>query len=767
MAAAALPKDATLDDVRTGLAGNICRCTGYTAIYRAVEARAGPDEGFQAPGRPALAGQVAHSRGKPAARKKAARMRTAISTLELVEPRSLKHALEVLRDRQPIVPLAGGTDIYVLLNAGTPPGARYLNLWGLDALRGIDGAATVVSIGALTTFSEIMQVARRPPARADRWRPRPARSAPCRSRTAARSAATSPTARRPATACPCWPSPMPSSCSAAPIGVRRVPFNGFYTGYRKTVMRPDELITAIEIPPVPGRQWFRKVGTRAAQAISKVVMAAVRAPRPRIAFGSVAPTVVRARRDRGRCWRPAARSTRPRRPCRPRSRRSTTSDRRPSTAGGSRAICFGPSGRKPHERTQEGSRQPARRPAVGRGPRPSTTVPRATSLTPVGRFRLGRLERRPPRRAPTGRSSTPARGRRARPESAPPRHYTDLRPHILFPGLVDTHAHVPQLPICGVHPENLLEWLRKWTFPLEKRFRGERALTLSRDFMHEMLVQGTTTAALYTSAWPDSVEACFTAAEEVGIHAWIGPPLMDEGAYRKVTTKRVLDEARALAKLDRPTLRFAVTPRFALSCTRELLEGCGALAREKHLPIQTHLAEQQAECQAVRERFGQEYLEVYEDAGLVTPRSLFAHAIWLTAREWQHLAPCAIAHCPTSNVFLGSGVMNWQRAQVARVGLGFGRRRRAGPLDVPRRPDVVDRAPARRPRAEPGGTPSHGDASAARRRSGSTTWAAWRRGRRPTSSCSTRGISCRPARRRPNRPKTCCRASCTAPDARR
>ncbi len=248
--------------------------------------------------------------------------------------------------------------------------------------------------------------------------------------------------------------------------------------------------------------------------------------------------------------------------------------------------------------------------------------------------------------------------------------YVDLRPHLVCPGMVDTHAHVPQLPVCGVHPDSLLEWLRKWTFPLERRFSGERARSLSRNFMREMLVQGTTAAALYTSAWPDSVEACFAAAEEVGIHGWIGPPLMDEGGYRKVTTKRVLAEAFELAKLDRPTLRFAVTPRFALSCSRALLEGCGALAHEKQLPVQTHLAEQQAECQAVRERFGQEYLEVYEDAGLVTPRSLFAHAIWLTAREWQYLAPCAVAHCPTSNVFLGSGVMNWQRAQVARVGLG-------------------------------------------------------------------------------------------------
>jgi guanine deaminase len=304
-----------------------------------------------------------------------------------------------------------------------------------------------------------------------------------------------------------------------------------------------------------------------------------------------------------------------------------------------------------------------------RQPSAAVTVYRAHLLTPAGDsgwadWTDGRLD------VSEGRVVYAGPWKPARRGPGAPRAVVDLRPHILFPGLVDTHAHVPQLPICGVHPDSLLEWLRKWTFPLERRFRGERALTLSRAFMREMLAQGTTTAGLYTSAWPDSVEACFTAAEEVGIHAWIGPPLMDVGAYRRVTTRRVLDEAMALARLDRPKLRFAVTPRFALSCSRELLEGCGALARERRLPVQTHLAEQQAECQAVRERFGQEYLEVYEEAGLVTPRSLFAHAIWLTAREWQHLAPCAIAHCPTSNVFLGSGVMNWQRAQVARVGLG-------------------------------------------------------------------------------------------------
>ncbi|MGE5357571.1 MAG: amidohydrolase family protein [Bacteroidales bacterium] len=248
--------------------------------------------------------------------------------------------------------------------------------------------------------------------------------------------------------------------------------------------------------------------------------------------------------------------------------------------------------------------------------------------------------------------------------------YTDLRPHLMLPGLVDTHAHVPQLPVCGVHPDNLLDWLEKWTFPLEARFRGARARRLAVGFINEMLGHGTTTAALYTSAWPDSVDACFDAARQAGIHAWIGPPLMDVNPYRPVTTGRVLDEAHRLARLDTPRLRFAVTPRFALSCTMDLLKGAAELAASHHLPIQTHLAEQQEECRAVRRLFRRKYIEVYERAGLVTDRSLFAHAIWLDAGDWRRLSDAAVAHCPTSNIFLGSGVMNWWKARELRLGLG-------------------------------------------------------------------------------------------------
>lgn len=219
-------------------------------------------------------------------------MRTAISTLELVEPRSLKHALELLRDSQPIVPLAGCTDVYVALNAGTPPGTRYLNLLSLGALRGIARRDGVVSIGALTTFGDISRSAllgRHLPSLVMAAREVGAVQIQNRATLGGNLANGSPAGDS---------LPVLAALDAVVVlrsaaGERRVPFVGFYTGYRQTVMRSDELIVAIEVPPVDGRQWFRKVGARAAQTISKVVIAAVRAPRPRIAFGSVAPTVVR------------------------------------------------------------------------------------------------------------------------------------------------------------------------------------------------------------------------------------------------------------------------------------------------------------------------------------------------------------------------------------------------------------------------------------------------------------------------------------------
>ena len=222
-------------------------------------------------------------------------MRTAVSTLELREPRSLSDALKMLRDDGPMIPLAGATDLYVALNFGTLPGTRFLDLWRLAPLRRIERRDGVVSIGALATYTQVI-------------RSRHVRGCLPMLVEAARQIGGVQIQNRGtiggniANGSPAGDSlPVLAAAEALVVlrsagGERRVRFGEFYTGYRATVRRPDELIVAVEIPPVEGTQWFRKVGTRAAQAISKVVMAAVRGERPRIALGSVGPTVVRVPR---------------------------------------------------------------------------------------------------------------------------------------------------------------------------------------------------------------------------------------------------------------------------------------------------------------------------------------------------------------------------------------------------------------------------------------------------------------------------------------
>jgi xanthine dehydrogenase small subunit len=222
-------------------------------------------------------------------------MRTVLSTLELVEPRSLADALRLLADRQPLVPLAGCTDLFVSLNAGMPPASRYLDLWPLDELRKIQVVRGVLSIGALATFSDLIRsslVKQRVPILADAAREIGAVQIQNRGTLGGNVVNASPAGD----SLPVLAAAEATLVLQSAEGTRRVPFTTFYTGYRRTVMRSDELLVAVEVPPVDGRQWFRKVGTRAAQAISKVVMAAIRAPHPRIALGSVAPTVVRVPR---------------------------------------------------------------------------------------------------------------------------------------------------------------------------------------------------------------------------------------------------------------------------------------------------------------------------------------------------------------------------------------------------------------------------------------------------------------------------------------
>jgi CO/xanthine dehydrogenase FAD-binding subunit len=211
----------------------------------------------------------------------------------MLEPRSLDEALGMLRDRGPVVPLAGCTDVYVELNAGRVPGQRFLNLGRLDALRGIEiGPDDALRIGALATYTELIDsrlVAERLPILAAAAREVGGIQIQNRGTLGGNIANGSPAGDT----LPVLAVADAVIVLASARGTRRVPFTSFYTGYRASVRTPDELIVTVEIPPVRGKQWFRKVGTRAAQAISKIVMAGVRDAVPRIALGSVAPTVIR------------------------------------------------------------------------------------------------------------------------------------------------------------------------------------------------------------------------------------------------------------------------------------------------------------------------------------------------------------------------------------------------------------------------------------------------------------------------------------------
>jgi CO/xanthine dehydrogenase FAD-binding subunit len=219
-------------------------------------------------------------------------MRTAISPLALLRPRSLREALRMVRDEDALVPLAGCTDLYVELNAGTLQGARFVDLWRLAELRRIDLRNGTLRIGAMATYTRIRRsrhVQRHVPMLAAASAEIGGAQIQNRGTIGGNIANASPAGDT---------LPVLAAADAVVIArsadaERRIPFGAFYSGYRKTALETGELIVAVEIPAIEGRQWFRKVGTRAAQAIAKVVIAAVRSDSPRIAIGSVAPTVVR------------------------------------------------------------------------------------------------------------------------------------------------------------------------------------------------------------------------------------------------------------------------------------------------------------------------------------------------------------------------------------------------------------------------------------------------------------------------------------------
>jgi len=278
-------------------------------------------------------------------------------------------------------------------------------------------------------------------------------------------------------------------------------------------------------------------------------------------------------------------------------------------------------------------------------------------------------------------------------EAAPGQPAIDLRPMLVLPGMVDLHLHLPQLPNAGLGAGlQLLAWLERYIFPLEREFHADVAARLAPVAFRSLAAAGTTTAVLYGAVYEDSLDECFRAAEEHGIRAVIGKVMMDRLRYDPtVEDSEVLElSLRQTADLidrwhgrDRGRLRYAVTPRFAVSCSAEMLRLSAELAAATGAYWQTHLAEDRNEVDEVRRLFPQatDYTDVYERAGGLGPRTLLAHAVHLSEREIGRLAQTGsgVAHCPTSNLFLASGAMPLTRYLAAGIGVGLGSDVAAGP----------------------------------------------------------------------------------------
>lgn len=253
---------------------------------------------------------------------------------------------------------------------------------------------------------------------------------------------------------------------------------------------------------------------------------------------------------------------------------------------------------------------------------------------------------------------------------------------VLLPGLIDTHVHLPQFDCRGKFGATLLEWLDRFIYPEEMRFaREEVARDTARRFYLALQNAGTTTAMVYGSVHERAAHIAFEEAERAGLRILLGNVLMDCNAPAEL----LLPAGEALAASERlieawhrrtPLLSYVISPRFAPTCSAELLRGSAELAERHDTHIQTHLNESVSEISRVRELFpdSAHYTGVYRQAGLLTPKSVFGHNIHTDDEQLSMLAAhgCAVAHCPDSNLFLGSGrfPIDMHEQHGIRVGLG-------------------------------------------------------------------------------------------------
>lgn len=257
--------------------------------------------------------------------------------------------------------------------------------------------------------------------------------------------------------------------------------------------------------------------------------------------------------------------------------------------------------------------------------------------------------------------------------------------HIISPGLVDTHLHIPQFDSIGADGLPLLRWLEQVIFPAEARWAdADFAAAMAQRVARRLLAAGTTAIAAYATVHAAGAAAAMRELARAGLAGCVGQVLMDRPPYAPPAlcrpTADLLAEAAAAAPVGR--LQPAITPRFAVCCTAELLAGCGELAARTGRVIQTHLSETLDECELIRRLYdGASYVEVYRRAGLLTPRTLLGHGIWLNDADRETLSRTGaiIAHCPTANLFLQAGLMDLPAHTRAAVRISLGSDVAGGP----------------------------------------------------------------------------------------
>ncbi|MEX0975513.1 MAG: guanine deaminase [Woeseia sp.] len=258
----------------------------------------------------------------------------------------------------------------------------------------------------------------------------------------------------------------------------------------------------------------------------------------------------------------------------------------------------------------------------------------------------------------------------------------DYRNQLIIPGLIDCHVHYPQVDIIASYGERLLDWLEKYAYPAERRFvDANYAKEIAEHFVQELLRNGTTTACVFATVHPQSVDAIFEAASDVGMRLISGKVLMDRNCPEDLrdNPRTAYEQSRQL--IDKwhghGRLSYAVTPRFAITSSEKQLREAGRLLNEyPDVYLHTHLAENEEEVEQVARQFpwSRSYLDVYENFELLRERSIFAHCIHLNDDDRKQMANkgAAIAFCPSSNLFLGSGLFDFHAARQCNVRVGAG-----------------------------------------------------------------------------------------------